>query len=216
MSMRTRTSTSLPPVMFMMLAAQCCFGAEGKLPEFGKDTVLVWENKNQDELSKLVVRIAEFLPDRYIEWEDSSTQGTIFIPNRSVTSAKTYLSARLFEAGMDTRGKNATTLWLSQQIFRDIKERKRIKVSLDSLDSWLSLEGTDKLTVEVNRTMMEIPVIKIKDDRGSERWFIDSEENPLLAKHFIRQFCQTLTSITTDRPNTLRWIKGKKLTNPPK
>ena len=30
----------------------------------------------------------------------------------------------------------------------------------------------------------------------------------------IRKFCQTLVSITTDQPNTLRWIKGKKLTNP--
>jgi hypothetical protein len=61
---------------------------------------------------------------------------------------------------------------------------------------------------------MELPVIKVNDDRGSERWFLDSEENPLLVKHAIRQFCQILASITTDRSNTLRWIKGKKLTNP--
>jgi arginine repressor len=78
----------------------------------------------------------------------------------------------------------------------------------------MTLEGSEKIKVEVNRTLMELPVIKVKDDRGSERWFLDSEENPLMAKQAIRQFSQTLASITTDRPNTLRWIKGKKLTNP--
>jgi hypothetical protein len=54
----------------------------------------------------------------------------------------------------------------------------------------------------------------VKDDRGNERWFLDSEENALLVKHAVRAYVQTLTSITTDKPNTLRWIKGKKLTAP--
>jgi len=36
-----------------------------------------------------------------------------------------------------------------------------------------------------------------------------------MLKHTVRQFTQVLASITTDRPNTLRWIKGKKLANIP-
>jgi hypothetical protein len=42
---------------------------------------------------------------------------------------------------------------------------------------------------------------------------LNSEDNPLLMRHQIRNYDQKLTSITTDRPNTLRWIKGKKLAN---
>ena len=191
------------------------FSAASAIPPFGKDTVLVWESHNQDVVSKLVVRVAEFFPDRYIEWEDATTQGTIFFPNRAVTSAKGYVNSQLFEAGMDTRSKNETTLWLSQQVYRQIKTKQRLRIPVDSIPSWLTLEGTGTIKVEVNRKPVELPVLKIKDDRGSERWFLDSEENPLLAKHTIRNYTQDLVSITTDRANTLRWIKGKKLAHPP-
>ncbi len=209
-----KTYTVRAACAFGFMMALSCLSAEQKLPEFSKDTVLVWDIQNQEFSSKFVVRIAEFLPDRFIEWEDETTQGTIFMPNRAVTQARGFVSARLFEGGVDTKDKKATTLWLSQQVFRDLKTKKRIKVPLDAIDSWLTLDGTDKLKVEVNRSPIDLPVIRVKDDRGSERWFLDNEENPLLAKHTVREFTQTLTSITTDRPNTLRWIKGKKLTGP--
>ncbi len=195
-------------------AALSCFAVEPRVPAFGKDTVLVWDIQNQEFSSKFVVRIAEFLPDRFVEWEDDTTQGTIFMPNRAVLDARAFVSARLFEGGVDTKGKKVTTLWLSRQVFQDLNEKKRIKLPLDSIDSWMTLEGTGQLRVEVNRSPMDLQVIRVKDDRGSERWFLDDEDNPLLAKHMIRQFTQTLSSITTDRPNTLRWIKGKKLTDP--
>lgn len=198
----------------LISSALLCSPAEQRLPAFGKDTVLVWEIKSQEFSSKFVVRIAEFLPDRYIEWEDETTQGTIFMANRVVTGSRAFVNARLFEGGVDTKGKNTITLWLSEQVFRDLKQKKRVKLALDSIDSWMTLEGSDRITVEVNRASMELPVVKVKDDRGSERWFLDNEENPLLVKHVVRQFNQILASITTDRPNTLRWIKGKKLANP--
>ena len=35
-----------------------------------------------------------------------------------------------------------------------------------------------------------------------------------MARHIFRTFDQTLKSVTTDKTNTLRWIKGKKLTGP--
>jgi hypothetical protein len=217
--MRTNGKSTLLRLAWLvagLAGAYHCFPAELQLPKFGKDTVLVWEIRNQEQTSQFVVRIAEFLPDRFLEWEDQTTQGTIFMANRAVVGAKDFVNARLFEGGVDTKGKSATTLWLSQQIYRDLKDKKRIKLALDSVEGWMTLEGSETVKVEVNKTQMELPVIKVKDDRGSERWFLDSEENPLLMKHAIRQFNQVLASITTDRPNTLRWIKGKKLTHPPK
>lgn len=189
-------------------------GQTPALPAFGRDTVLVYNIQNQDDRSEFVVRIAEFLPDRYVEWENATTQGTIFMPGRAIASAKTFVNTSLFEGGVDTRGKDKTTLWLSQKIYRDLKERKRIKVSLDGIDSWFSLEGSDQISIDVNRSAMSLPVIRVKDDRGSERAFLDSEDNPLIVRHSIRRYCETLASITTNKTNTLRWIKGRKLANP--
>ncbi len=208
-------------VAALILGALCtiAMGAvsevESPLPPFGRDTVMVWKIQNQDYNSEFVVRIAEFSPDRYLEWEDTKTQGTIFMPSRDIEAAKGFVSANLFESGMDSRGKNATTLWLSQRIYRELKDKKKTKCDLDGVSALLTYRGDDHLTVEVNGSPRELPVVKISDDRGSERWFLDQEENPLMVRHLIRSYDQTLTSITTDRPNTLRWIKGKKLTNLP-
>ncbi len=76
--------------------------------------------------------------------------------------------------------------------------------------------GDDTLAVEVNRVPQILPVIKVMDDRKEERWFLDQEDNPLMLSHRVRKFSQTLTTITTDKSNTLRWIKGRKLENPPR
>ncbi len=203
-------------IVAMIVAGSSLHGGPGDrvLPAFGRDTVLVWHMKFPDKTTEFVVRIAEFLPDRYVEWENESLQGTIFMTNKAVLSAKSFVNAKLFEGGVDTRGKDTTTLWLSQQIYRDIKAKRRIKLMLDSVEGWVRLEGQDTVTVDVNRSPLELPAIKISDDRGSERWFLDYEDNALLARHTIRQFEQSLVSITTDKPNSLRWIKGKKLENP--
>jgi hypothetical protein len=184
------------------------------LPPFGRDTVLVYKSEIEDGAQNFVVRIAEFRPDRFIEWEDAKTQGTIFMPAASLESGRAFLNSKLFEAGMDTKGKNATTLWLSVRMFRDIVDKKRAKIGIDGIDTWVTLEGRDEIPVEVNRSLVQVSAIKTKDDRQSERWFYDSEENPILLKHSVRNYRQTLTSITTDRANTLRWIKGKKVPHP--
>jgi hypothetical protein len=203
-------------VFAFIAIAKGSFAAENNLPVFGKDTVLVWKLQNQDYLAEFVVRIAEFAPDRFLEWEDSNSQGTIFIPSHDVLSARGFSSTNLFSSGMDTRGRDATTLWLSQRIYRELKENKKAKCNLDGVSAWLEYRGAAEFETEVNRKSMMLPVIKVSDDRGGERWFLDQEQNPLMLKHLVRTFTQALTSITTDRPNALRWIKGKKLTNPPK
>lgn len=96
-----------------------------------------------------------------------------------------------------------------------LKERKKAKCILDGVSTQLKYLGEATILVDVNRSPRELPVIMVSDDRGSERWFLDSEDNPLIMRHHIRNYDQKLTSITTDRPNTLRWIKEKKLENAP-
>lgn len=186
------------------------------LPEFGRDTVLVYKIENLDYSANFVVRIAQFLPDRYFEWEDEITQGTVFMPGRDIDSSKGYVNSNLFKSGSDTRGSSSTTLWLSRQIFRDVKANKKVKCMINGTTGAFTYQGEDTLAVEVNRTSRVLPVIKVMDDRKEERWFLNQEENPLMLSHRFRKFSQTLTSITTDKSNTLRWIKGRKLENPPR
>ncbi len=189
--------------------------AENTLPPFGRNTVLVWKAQSTSFEECFTVRIAEFSPDRYVEWENEKTQGTIFMPEKDVQEAKGFVDSSLFVAGVDKKSKDTMTLWLSRRVFLELKEKKKAKCVLDGVSTWLTYEGDDHLTVEVNKTPLELPAIRVKDDRGSERWFLDREDNPLLLKHAVRTFNQTLISITTDKLNTLRWIKGVKLRNLP-
>jgi hypothetical protein len=190
--------------------------SENALPAFGRDTVLVWKIQNMDYSADFVARIAQFLPDRYLEWENELSQGTVFMPAQDIDSAKGYVNSSLFQSGLDTRGRSATTLWLSRRIFRDLKANKKAKCMINATMGVLTYQGDDMLAVEVNGKSRLLSVIKVMDDRKEERWFLDQEDNPLMLNHRVRKFSQTLTSITTDRANTLRWIKGRKLINLPK
>jgi hypothetical protein len=205
----------------LVLSGVCAFYALNPMtagdiqwPVFGRDTVLVWKIWNQKATSDFVVRIAEFSPNRFLEWEDNATQGTVFMPFNDILEAKGF-SSSIFEAGIDIRTRNVTTLWLSQRVFKDLKAKNRARCEIDRVSSWITVIGTGQLTIEVNHSPMIFPVIRVQDDRKSEMWFLDQEENPLIVQHLVRQYRQTLTSITTNRPNTLRWIKGKKLARSP-
>lgn len=186
-------------------------GHEGNLPQFGKDTVLVWEIPRQDYTSDFVVRIAAFSPDLLMEWEDSNSQGTVFIPMREMMEAKGYVNTRLFKSGMDTRARDETTVWLSRRAYRDLKEKKEARIKIDRVQGQLTYLGEEEHTVEVNGSRVKFQVIKVRDSRQAEFWFLDREDNPLMVQYRIRQYTKTLVSITTDRPNTLRWLKGQKL-----
>jgi hypothetical protein len=178
------------------------------LPAFGRDTVLVYRSTNESE-GAFVIRIATFQPDRYVEWEDRTTQGTILIPAKAVNESRSLVNFQLFQAGVDTRGKDATTLWLSKRLYRELKENSRLKFNIDGIPTVVNVLGHDTMAIEVNRVRRELPVIKIKDERGAERWFLDFEENPLIVNLLVRNYQEKLTSITTDHPNSLRWIKKK-------
>jgi hypothetical protein len=198
------------------VAAAQALSGESALPEFGRDTVLVYNIQNLDYSANFVIRIAQFLPDRYFEWEDELSQGTVFIPGRDIDSSKGYVNSNLFKSGSDTRGSSSTTVWLSRQIFSELKAKKKVKCMINGTPGAFTYQGEDTFAVEVNRTSRVLPVIKVMDDRKEERLFLNQEDNPLMLSHRFRKFSQTLTSITTDKSNTLRWIKGRKLENPPR
>ena len=181
------------------------------LPSFARDTVLVWDVQSQDLSSEFVVRIAGFLPERFIEWENASTQGTVRMTSKAVSEATVFVNSRMFEAGVDKTAKKATTLWLSEKMFRRLNDEGKVKLTIDSLRGWMQVTGSESLVVQVNKTPVSLPVLVVQDSRGMERWFLNDPKNPLMVQHRFRAFRQTLRSVTTNRSNTLRWIKGKKL-----
>lgn len=202
-------------VAILTATLEATSGDENQLPAFGRGAVLVWKTQAQTYTSDFVIRIAEFLPDRYMEWEDFQTQGTVFIPSREIQEARGYESNGLFKSGTESRAKNVTTMWLSKKLFLELKAKKKIKLDLNGVQDSMAIIGSDQFTFEVNKSKISMAVIKVKDDRGSERWFLDLEDNPLLVKHANGQYNQSLISIATDKPDTLRFIKGRKLLSLP-
>lgn len=204
-------------LLAVLLGAFLLFADEEmKLPVFGRDTVLVYKIQSTSYESSFVARIAAFAPDRFIEWEDGRYQGTLLISQKDILEAKGYENSRLFSSGRDKKSDNTTALWLSQKIFLELKEKKKAKFYLDGAITKANYIGLDRISVELNRSKVELPVVKFSDDRGVEWSFLDSQDNPLMLRQSVRDYSQTLMSITTDRSNTLRWIKGIKLSNSPK
>ena len=189
------------------------YGAENRseLPEFGRDTVLAWDTKSGDSTSSFVVRIAGFRPNLLLEWEDGISQGTVLMPSRDLSDARGFVNRKLFLQGMDTRSDNETTLWLSRKIFLALKENGEAKCYIDRTPGKMIYDGEEELVVKINGSAQALPVIRLKDDRRAVRWFLDREDNPLMIRYEVRQFSQTLKSVTTDRRDTLRWLKGRKL-----
>jgi hypothetical protein len=146
-----------------------------------------------------------------MEWEDRKTQGTVFIPRQEIVEAEGYVHTRLFQSGRDVRAKGETTVWLSRSIYRELKDKKEAGLKIDRVQGRMTYLGEGEHAVEVNGSAMTLPVIKVRDSRKAEMWFLDLEENPLMVQYRLRHYRKTLVSITTNRPNTLRWLKGKKL-----
>jgi hypothetical protein len=210
---RTRFLVMLILLAILVATFRLLAGTSEQLPVFGPDTVLVWKIQNPNSEESFVARLSIFAPDRFLEWEDGRNQGTLFISRHDILEANGYENSSLFAAGMDKKSNNATALWLSKKIFLELKEKKKNKFYLDGIMSKVTYIGDNRIAVELNRSMVELPVIKLMDDHGVEWSFLDSQDNPLMLRQSVRNYSQTLISITTDRSNTLRWIKGRKLPN---
>jgi hypothetical protein len=184
---------------------------EFQLPELGPGTVLAWKIEGPKYEKGFTARLASFFPDRFFEWENAAGQGTVFMPQRAVVNAGGYEISSLFAVGRDKKTRNETTLWLRMRVFKELKEKKTARWNLNGVASRLGFIEEGSISVEVNRNVVELPVIRAVDDRNAEWNFLNQPENPLMVRYEVRNYRQTLSSITTGAPESLRWIKGGKL-----
>jgi len=198
--------------VIVLIAMVCGAAAEFSLPQFGLGTVLVWKIEGAEYEETFVARLASFSPDRFFEWENSAgQQGTVFMPERAVAEAKGYEISSQFATGKDKKTRNETTLWLSRRVFIELKEKKTARWNLNGVETRLKFIEEASVSVEVNRNVTELPVIRAADDRNGIWSFLNQQENPLMVHYEIRNYRQTLASVTTGAPDALRWIKGRKL-----
>ena len=198
-------------VIILVAAIRPGAAEENRIPEFGLGTVLVWKIEGPEYEKSFVARLASFLPDRFFEWESEAGQGTVFMPERAVTNARGYEITSLFAGGKEKRTRNETALWLSRSVFTELKEKKTARWNLNGVVSKLNIIEEGNISVMVNRNVVELPVIRAADDRNAEWGFLNLPENPLMVRYEVRNYSQTISSITTGAPDSLRWIKGSKL-----
>jgi len=194
-------------IVVVLVAARGLASEESPLPEFGRGTVLVWKIEGTEYENSFVARLASFHPERFFEWENEGAQGTVRIEERALTDARNYVTTSLFSTGKEKKTRNETTLWLSKRVFTELKEKKKIKWNLNGVSTKLELIEEGSVSVEINRKAADLPAIHAVDDRNNKWSFLNDPENPLMLRYEFRNYSQSLASITTGSPDSLRWIK---------
>lgn len=179
--------------------------ASGSLP-LGPKSVLIYQNTSGHRESQFVLRLARFQPDIFMEWETVSHQGTVHLHRRAVQDGLKFSLTQLFEVGVDLESRDVMTVWLSQRMYQQLMEEGTIRISLNNLPARLTLEGEGVQTVSLDRQAVEVPVIRVRDERNGNWSFLKDPENPILMEYVSPYYRQQLTSISTSKGD-LRWIR---------
>lgn len=169
---------------------------------------VAWDNNAQGHTSEFIIRIAEFGPDRYFEWESRAQQGTIRIPAEILKESRKISFARLFDNGVEIEKADFLTLWLSEKIYDDLKRDRRSPILLDSIKDEFVLQETTPYTLLIDKRPTAVSALKVKDNRGASWLFLDSKDNPIMLEYQSKYYLQKIRSLTT-RGNILRWIRQK-------
>jgi len=174
---------------------------------FGEKTVLVYENRTGEENYQFVLRLARFRPDIFLEWESYSHQGTIHLRKKAVSEAKKITVGGLFEAGVDIDSKDVMTNWLSDQMFSQLIQDGGVTIWLNKHRIKMKLVGEETRELTVDKTRVDVPVVRIEDNqRGT--WIVHKAKgNPVLIEYQTPHYHMRLTRISTSKSNNLRWVR---------
>ncbi len=173
----------------------------------GAQTVLVYENANRLETSQFVVRLARYRPDVVLEWESARDQGTVHLFREAVEEGRGFTLTQLFEVGVDRESTETMTLLLSDALFADLSRSRFAKLKLNRIPAKMELEGRENFAVRVDQREVEVPALRVRDNRGGEWLFLESADTPLLLRFKSIHFTQRLLSLSLSERPALRWIK---------
>ena len=178
----------------------------GSLPP-PTETVLIYHNVVAEKEAPLVLRVARFKPDIFIEWESVSHQGTVHLFSDAVRSSRNYVQDSLFDAGVDVDSPDAMTIWLSERVYSDLRDSGFAKIKLNGLPLKMRVTGKGVFNLEVDKKLIEAPVLLIEDERKNQWVFQDDASNPILLEFKTPRFRRYLKSVLTSSWPGLRWIK---------
>lgn len=173
---------------------------------FGAHTVLVYGSDSGEHESQLVVRLARYHPDVFMEWESKVNQGTLHLFQEAVGNGRNFTLSRLFDAGVDIESKDEMTVWISKWMYDELTNEGSVKIKSNRLPLTMRVEGKGVHTLAINRSPQEMPVLRLKDNRGGAWAFHEDRDNPVLMEYVLRHYRLYLKSVSTSR-NSLRWIR---------
>lgn len=137
----------------------------------------------------------------YVMDNDNQTRGEVLMSEDAYANATDLYN--YFSGGKVTLDKQ-TSVWLSQKLFKEIKEKGKVVMSTDKSSPKTykvvkAKKDADKYyKVHVNGEYRNIPCIQIVSEDGSQKlWITDNPENPIILKMDIG-FSIELFSVSTD------------------
>lgn len=175
--------------------------------EFGPGTVLVYRSKAGEQESQFIIRIARFEPDRFLEWESVSHQGTVHLYTEAVEEARRLSLNALFDPGVDVETRNETTKWLSRRLLNELIEKRKCKALLNGTQIQFRVEGEETYPVKVDKKELQVSVLRVNDDRRGRWLFQNSLSNPVLVEYENPYYREFLEAVVNSGEKSFRWIR---------
>jgi hypothetical protein len=170
-------------------------------------TILIYENVSGGLPIPFIIRLGRAEPDIVLEWESRNHQGTLHMHRKAIESGRQLTLSDLFEIGVDLETDQATTKWLSQEIFQELVNLGSAQVRLNRIRGKLQLIGRDSRVIEVDGEDVEVPVLLVKDSRRGAWVFLNDPRNPLLLEYESPHYREALIRVSNSERNQLRWLR---------
>ena len=180
----------------------------GDTLSLGSKSILIYRSQTPSTQTELIIRLARYQPDIFLEWESDAQQGTLHLHRKAVQRATKFTLNQLFEVGVDMESEDVMTVWLPRKTYRNLLENGTTKVKLNHLTVKFRLSGRGNREVTIDGESREIPVIHVVDNKRGEWTFHQDEDNPVLVEYSSPYYRQFLRIISTASTVGFRWIKN--------
>lgn len=158
--------------------------------------VLTKDEDGDDEKYEIELNM-NGIEDYYVsyDWEIfQERSGTIKMNENAIKNARALLS---FNDGGYLPLENETTIWISQAVFKELQEDKKVEISLDKKKETFHKVGTETFSFgnKEGGIPYNIPVIIVKNsDTSIEIWIANDAINPIIVQMRMKDFRMDLVN----------------------